>query len=113
MACLFCQIAEKKLPAEIAYEDDEIIAFSDISPKAPCHLIIIPKKHIENLNALTEADFHLAGKILHVAQQLAKKHNIHDEGYRVVTNCNDNGGQTIYHLHFHLLGGRSLTWPPG
>lgn len=113
MTCLFCQIANKEIPANICYEDDDVIVFDDIDPKAPCHKLIIPRKHIANLNALSEADYSLMGKILHVAQKIAQQVGHDQTGYRVVTNCNDEGGQTVFHLHFHLLSGRQLHWPPG
>ena len=113
MTCLFCQIANKEIPATICYEDDDVVVFDDISPKAPCHKLIIPRKHIANLNELTEADYGLMGKLLHTAQRIAESLGCEKTGYRVVTNCNEDAGQTVFHLHFHLLGGRQLHWPPG
>ncbi|HVV67781.1 MAG TPA: histidine triad nucleotide-binding protein [Gammaproteobacteria bacterium] len=107
--CLFCKIITKEIPATILYEDDQVIAFDDIHPKAPSHKLIIPRKHIATLNDLTTEDISLAGHMLHVTQQLAKKLQIAEPGYRVAINCNAGGGQIIYHLHFHLLGGRPMS----
>lgn len=107
--CLFCKIIAKEIPATILYEDDQVIAFDDIHPKAPCHKLIIPRKHITTLNDLTPEDNSLAGHMLQVVQELAKKLQIAEPGYRVAINCNAGGGQVIYHLHFHLLGGRPMS----
>lgn len=111
--CLFCKIATKKLPSDILYEDEKVIAFSDLTPQAPQHKLIIPKKHISTLNDLTADDTAIAGQLFFAAQMLAKKLNIADSGYRVVMNCNEQGGQQIFHIHLHLLGGREMQWPPG
>lgn len=111
--CLFCKIADKQIPANIVFEDAQVVAFEDINPRAPHHILIIPRKHIPTLNALTEAEANLGGLLLLTAQRLAKQLNIADDGYRVVMNCNANAGQVVYHIHLHLLGGRTLTWPPG
>jgi histidine triad (HIT) family protein len=113
MSCLFCNIIEKKIPADIIYEDEDVIAFRDIAPRAPLHLLIIPKLHISTLNDLEEHHANIAGKLLLVAQKLAKEFGHADEGYRVVMNCNQNAGQTVFHIHLHLLGGRLFQWPPG
>lgn len=113
MDCIFCKIIKKELPAEITYQDEDIIAFNDRHPRAPVHQLILPKKHITTLNDLTEADTLLAGNILQIARHLAKKENIAQSGYRTVFNCNKDGGQEVFHLHLHLLGGRPLHWPPG
>ncbi len=113
MECIFCQIVEKQLPAALVYEDDLVVAFNDLQPKAPVHMLIIPRKHIATLNDLAETDTPLMGHILQTAHKLAKKHNIAQPGYRVVNNCNAGAGQSVFHLHFHLLGGRELSWPPG
>lgn len=113
MDCLFCKIAKEEIPAKIIYKDDLVMAFDDINPQGPHHKIIIPFKHIDTLNDLTAADENLAGHMLQVAANLAKQLNIAEEGYRVVMNCNKGGGQTVYHIHAHLIGGRSMTWPPG
>lgn len=113
MDCIFCKIIKKKLPAEIVYQDEEIIAFNDRHPCAPIHQLIVPKKHIATLNDLAEDDTLLLGSLLQVAQYLAKKANIDQSGYRTVFNCNRDSGQEVFHLHLHLLGGRALHWPPG
>lgn len=113
MTCLFCQIASRELPAQIVYEDDEVVAFEDIAPQAPTHLLVIPRKHIATLNDLTEEDQALVGRLPLVAARLARQFGFADDGYRVVMNCNDDGGQTVYHIHMHLMGGRRFTWPAG
>lgn len=111
--CLFCKIVAGDIPAHIIYQDDQVIAFDDIHPRAPQHKLIIPRKHIATLNDLLPEDAGVAGHLLFTAQQLAKELGIADAGYRVVMNCNAEAGQLVYHIHLHLLGGRSLTWPPG
>ncbi len=111
--CLFCKILAGDVPAELVYESDEAIAFRDISPRAPTHVLIIPRQHIETINDLGPGDAALIGKLFLVAQQLAKDEGISDNGYRVVMNCNADAGQTVFHLHLHMLGGRQLNWPPG
>ncbi len=113
MDCLFCKIVAKEVPASIVYEDDDILGFEDIDPKAPVHLLVIPKKHIATLNDLDEDDVDLAGRIMLVAKELGKEKGLSDEGYRFVVNCNRGGGQAVFHLHAHILGGRKLGWPPG
>jgi histidine triad (HIT) family protein len=113
MDCIFCKIIKKELPADIVYQDETIIAFNDRHPCAPIHQLIVPKKHIATLNDLTEDDTLLAGNMLQVARHLAKKAQITQSGYRAVFNCNKDGGQEVFHLHLHLLGGRVLLWPPG
>ena len=113
MDCIFCKIIKKELPADIVYQDETIIAFNDRHPCAPIHKLIVPKKHIATLNYLTEDDTLLAGNMLQVARHLAKKAQITQSGYRAVFNCNKDGGQEVFHLHLHLLGGRVLLWPPG
>lgn len=110
--CIFCDINDKKIPANIIYEDDRVIAFPDINPQAATHILIIPKKHISTLNHLSETDDLLVGRLVLTAQQLAKKYEL-DKGYRVVMNCGEHGGQTVFHIHLHLLGGRPMQWPPG
>ncbi|MGM0436988.1 MAG: histidine triad nucleotide-binding protein [Bacillota bacterium] len=111
--CLFCKIASGKTDTEIEYEDEKIVVFEDINPKAPVHLLIVPKKHIPTLNDLKMEDKELVGHIYQVAAALAEKKGIEADGYRLVSNCNEDGGQTVFHVHFHLLGGRQLQWPPG
>ena len=110
---LFSKIIDKEIPADIVYEDNEIISFKDINPQAPIHLLIVPKKVIPTLNDLADSDFELIGKMFKVAQKLAKENNLSESGFRTVFNCNEDGGQTVYHLHLHLIGGRQLHWPPG
>lgn len=112
MDCLFCKITAGEIPAKKIYEDDLVVAFHDIAPQAPVHFLVIPKKHIRTLNDLTEADRELAGHILYTAQRLANELGC-EQGYRVTMNCNELGGQTVYHIHMHVLGQRQLTWPPG
>ncbi|MBI5447953.1 MAG: histidine triad nucleotide-binding protein [Gammaproteobacteria bacterium] len=110
--CLFCKIAKKVIPSDIVYEDDHVLAFSDINPQAPQHKLIIPKKHIASLNELTSEDTLLVGQVIQTAKQLATQLGM-SEGYRLVSNCGSLAGQSVFHLHFHLLGGRALHWPPG
>lgn len=112
--CLFCKIAHGDIPSTIIFEDTDIIAFHDISPKAPTHLLIIPKKHISTINDIDDThDLLLVGKLITVAKQLAAKQGFAQDGYRLVMNCNPHGGQEVYHIHLHLLGGRQMCWPPG
>lgn len=111
--CLFCKILTREIPANIFYEDDQVIAFDDIQPQAPKHKLIIPRKHIATLNDLSHEDALLAGHLLYTAQHLAKQLGIAETGYRIAMNCNKDGGQVVYHIHLHLLGGRNLSWPPG
>ncbi len=111
--CLFCNIAAGTIPAKIVHEDEQVVAFADIDPKAPVHILIIPRKHIASINDISLEDNELIGHIHQVAVQLARRFGIADDGFRLVNNCNDAGGQTVYHIHFHLLGGRTMEWPPG
>jgi len=111
--CVFCKIASGQIPTKKAYEDDVLIAFNDISPKAPIHILVMPKFHIASVNDIQNIDDALLGKILKLIPKLAAMLEIDMSGYRVVINCGENGGQSVDHLHFHLLGGRVLTWPPG
>lgn len=113
MSCLFCKIVEGEIPAKIVYNDEQIMAFADISPQAPVHLLIIPKKHIATINDAENSDAELLGKLILTAKHLAKENGLNDSGYRLVFNINSQGGQEVYHIHLHLLGGRQLTWPPG
>ena len=113
MSTIFSKIINKEIPAEIVYEDDELLAFNDINPQAPVHILIIPKKEIKTLNDIQIEDKDILGKMILLAKDLAKKYNIDESGYRTVFNCNDDGGQTVFHIHLHLIGGRSLSWPPG
>ncbi len=109
--CLFCKMAAGEIKPDTVYEDDTVLAFRDINPQAPVHILIIPKAHIETMNALDDSG--LAGKLLQTAAKLAEQEGIAEEGYRTVINCNRHGGQEVFHLHLHLLGGRQMTWPPG
>ena len=111
--CLFCKIANKEISSDVVYEDDDIIAFNDIDPQAPVHIIFIPKKHIETLNDISISDSDLVGRIILAIKKIAFKKGISEDGYRIVANCNSNGGQEVFHVHFHLLGGRRCLWPPG
>ncbi|SUZ48981.1 uncharacterized protein METZ01_LOCUS1835 [marine metagenome] len=111
--CLFCKIILKEIPSDVVYENDHILAFRDINPQAPTHILIIPKEHISTLNELEKIHQALAGEILLVSTLLAESEGIAESGYRTVFNCNKNGGQDVYHIHLHLLGGRKMTWPPG
>ncbi len=113
MDCIFCKIINKTIPAKIAYEDEEVLAFHDLHPQAPVHMLVIPKKHISTINQIESQDQMLAGKLLLTAQKLAKDQGFADAGFRVVMNCNEQGGQTVYHIHMHVLAGRHMTWPPG
>jgi histidine triad (HIT) family protein len=109
MECIFCQIASGKIPSDTVYQDEEVIAFRDINPQAPVHLVIIPRKHIPSLAHLSEADAALIGRMVAIANQLAKKEGVADKGYRLAINCGEEGGQAVPHLHLHLLGGRRLS----
>ena len=111
--CLFCGIAAKTVPARLAHEEDDLLAFHDIRPQAPVHLIVIPKRHVSRVADLSEADAALVGRLVVAANGLARQQQITESGYRLVINCNAHGGQTVYHLHLHLLGGRPMRWPPG
>jgi histidine triad (HIT) family protein len=110
---LFLKIIEREIPADIVYETDELLAFRDISPQAPTHILIIPKEHIPTVNDLDEQHAELVGKMFLVAAELAQKEGFSDDGYRLVMNCGNQGGQAVYHIHLHLLGGRQMEWPPG
>jgi histidine triad (HIT) family protein len=111
--CLFCGIVEAKIKANIVYQDESVVAFTDINPRAPVHLLIIPRKHIASLTELDARDSGLIGDIFLAAAKLAQTHGIANSGYRVVVNCGPDAGQSVFHLHYHLLGGRHMSWPPG
>lgn len=111
--CLFCKIAAGEIPAEKVFEDDQLVAFRDIHPQAPTHILIIPRKHIATINDAGEEDALLLGRMAVAAKKLAQREGCAEEGYRLVWNCNEGAGQTVFHIHLHLLGGRSFTWPPG
>ena len=112
MDCIFCKIAAGEIPCKKAYEDDRIVAFYDLDPQAPTHILLIPKEHISSAMEITEENSGIIGHIYAVAAQLAKEQGL-DNGFRIVNNCGADGGQTVHHIHFHLLGGRSMAWPPG
>lgn len=111
--CLFCKIAQQQIPATIIHQDDQVVAFRDISPQAPVHALVIPRRHITTLNDIGPADAGLLGHMIVTAQQIAAQDGIDETGFRLVMNCNRDGGQTVYHIHLHVLGGRSMHWPPG
>lgn len=111
MECIFCKIIDKEIPSNIRYEDNEILAFDDINPKAPIHILVIPKKHIATLNDIDENTMPIAGKLMYQAQRIAKDLKIAEPGYRVIMNCNQDGGQDVFHIHLHLLAGKKLLWP--
>jgi len=111
--CLFCKIIERKIPADIVFEDQRVLAFTDISPQAPTHILVIPKRHIESLNAMGTEDDQLIGEVVRRAALIAKERGISEGGYRTVFNTNREAGQTVFHIHLHLLGGRPMHWPPG
>jgi len=110
--CLFCKIVSKEIPAEIVYEDEDMLAIKDINPAAPVHLLIIPKTHIASLNEVSNENAEILGHIQLLASSLAHASGISGQGYRLVNNCGKWGGQTIFHLHYHLLGGKQMGWPP-
>lgn len=111
--CLFCKIIEGAIPAAKVYEDDDVLGFNDINPQAPHHVLFIPKRHIRTLNDLEEADAALVGKLYLAAKQHAASLGVAQEGYRTVVNCNALAGQTVFHVHLHMLAGRPMHWPPG
>ena len=106
--CIFCKIINKQIPSQIVYEDDEILAFKDINPVAPVHILIIPKKHIESANYIDESDVNVIGNIYLKIIEIAKQQGVSESGYRIVVNCGEDGGQEVQHLHFHLIGGKKL-----
>lgn len=111
--CVFCLIRDKKIPSQTVYEDNDVLAFKDINPESPVHIIVIPKKHISTLMDISQDDDLLVSKIYSVIRRLAVELDLAESGFRVVTNYGRDGGQTVNHLHFHLLGGRPMQWPPG
>ncbi len=111
--CIFCKIISGEIPSKKVYEDDLVMAFNDVSPEAPVHVLIVPKEHIASANDITEENADVIKNIFLAAKKIAKDLNVAEEGYRIVNNCGENGGQSVKHLHFHLLGGRNLSWPPG
>jgi len=111
--CLFCKIIAGQIPASIVYQDDRVVAFNDINPQAPTHVLVVPRRHLASLNDLTAEDDGLVGEIVRRGAALAKAAGHADRGYRAVFNCNADAGQTVFHIHLHVLGGRTMTWPPG
>ena len=111
--CLFCRIAAGDIPADIVHADERMIAFRDINPQAPMHVLVVPRRHIATLDDLSPDDDQLVGEMMRRAAALARESGYADRGYRTVFNCNADAGQTVFHIHLHVIGGRSLTWPPG
>ena len=111
--CIFCKISKKEIPATIAYEDEKAVAFHDINPQAPVHIQVIPREHIARVSELNQENIGLLGHLVLIANRLARELKVSEPGYRLVVNCNPAAGQSVYHLHLHLLGGRPMRWPPG
>ncbi|MES9851853.1 MAG: histidine triad nucleotide-binding protein [Candidatus Thiodiazotropha sp. L084R] len=111
--CLFCKFVSSEIKPQTVYEDDDVLAFRDINPQAPCHVLIVPKRHISTLNDLIPEDAELMGKLYLAAAKVAKQEGLDGPGFRTVINCNEQAGQTVFHIHLHLLGGRQMKWPPG
>lgn len=111
--CLFCRILEGEIPSEKVFEDEQVFAFRDISPQAPTHILVIPRKHITSLNELDDSDAPLMGRLVAAGAEIARQKGLSGQGYRCVINTGEHGGQSVHHIHLHLLGGRSLSWPPG
>jgi histidine triad (HIT) family protein len=111
--CIFCRIASGEIPANVVYEDEHVVAFRDLNPQAPTHVLVVPRRHIATLNDVGEADAELIGRMYLAAQAVAARDGIAEPGYRTVFNCNAEAGQTVFHLHLHVLGGRVMEWPPG
>lgn len=113
MDCLFCKMVEGVIPTQVVFESDEILGFRDIHPQAPTHVLFIPKRHISTINDIEPTDTELLGNLILAAKHVAKAEGLSETGYRLNFNVNRDGGQTVYHIHLHMLGGRSMTWPPG
>ncbi|WP_072866949.1 histidine triad nucleotide-binding protein [Desulfofundulus thermosubterraneus] len=111
--CIFCKIVKKEIPAEIVYEDEHVMAFKDIHPAAPVHLLLIPKKHIPTFFDLADEDVSIIGRVQLAAARVARQLDLEEKGFRLVSNCKEDAGQLVFHIHYHLLGGRALQWPPG
>lgn len=111
--CIFCKIASKEIPTQVIYEDEHLLAFPDINPAAPVHVLVITKKHIDNLLEASAEDAALIGHVMLTIPKIAEQLGLADDGFRIVVNTKDNGGQTVHHIHWHILGGRFMTWPPG
>jgi histidine triad (HIT) family protein len=113
MGCLFCKVLEKKIPANVIYEDEHALAFRDIRPMAPTHVLVIPKRHINAIHDLADADVTIIGRLMLAAKNVARQEGLEAGGYRLVINDGDAAGQSVHHIHVHVLGGRNFTWPPG
>jgi histidine triad (HIT) family protein len=111
--CIFCRIVAGEIPAKVVHEDEQFLAFEDVSKQAPAHVLVIPKRHVARLTDLTEEDASFVGEWLMVGNRVAAEAGVAGSGYRLVANCNEDGGQTVFHIHLHVLGGRAMTWPPG
>jgi histidine triad (HIT) family protein len=111
--CIFCKIVAGEIPADLVYEDDAVIAFRDLNPQAPTHVLVIPRRHIATLNDLGPEDADIMGRLFLAAREIAAREGFAEAGYRTVVNCNEAGGQSVFHIHLHLLGGRMMHWPPG
>ncbi len=113
MSCVFCEIVAKRVPANVAYEDDSVLAFHDINPQAPVHVLLVPKRHVSSLLELTGLDDALVGGLVRRARDLARELGLAERGFRLILNAGDDAGYSVYHIHLHLIGGRKLGWPPG
>ena len=111
--CLFCKVVAGQVPATVVFQNDHVVAFKDITPRAPTHVLIVPRRHLATLNELSPGDDALVGEMVRAAAAIAKEQGLAERGYRTVFNCNADAGQTVFHIHLHLLGGRPMTWPPG
>jgi len=111
--CVFCKIIAGEIPATVVHETDDVLAFRDLGPQAPTHVLVIPKRHIATINDMRDSDAELVGKLYLAAQKVAADEGISESGFRTVMNCNEGAGQTVFHMHLHVLGGRPMTWPPG
>jgi histidine triad (HIT) family protein len=111
--CIFCRIASGDIPANVVYQDDQVVAFRDLNPQAPTHVLVVPRRHVATLNDLGETDAELVGRMYLAARQIAADEGVAERGYRTVFNCNAEAGQSVFHLHLHVLGGRPMGWPPG
>ena len=113
MSCLFCKVSLGEIPASMVHQDEELIAFNDINPQAPMHVLVVPRRHVATVNDLTEADDALVGRMMRRAAAIAAERGYGERGYRTIFNCNREAGQTVFHIHLHVLGGRGMGWPPG
>jgi histidine triad (HIT) family protein len=111
--CIFCRIASGDIPTNVVYQDDQVVAFRDLNPQAPTHVLVVPRRHVATLNDLGETDAELVGRMYLAARQIAADEGVAERGYRTVFNCNAEAGQSVFHLHLHVLGGRPMGWPPG